>query len=342
MKKTILVGTIAGSLVFSGDTLAASHTVKSGDSLWYISNNYNVTVSQLKTWNNLTSNVIYPGQVLTINSASTGNNSSISGSTTTSTYIVKKGDTFSSIAKRYNLTTAKLQALNPNIININFLKIGQVITVSGTTQSGSTSGSNSSSTSTSISTTTYTVKSGDTFLGIAAKFNISQANLLKLNPQITNANVLRVGQILTVSSNGSSSSTGNPGSSTTISWEQKANSIISTGNKYLGCPYLYGASVTQTNAFDCSSFTKRVFQENGIILPRNSAAQSQVGTPISPSNIRKGDLIFFDTNNDGNINHVAIAMSNTTMLHCQSSIGVSISSLNTYWKPRVVKVTRLF
>ena len=341
MKKTIMAGTIAGSLLFSSNALAASYTVKSGDSLWLISKNHNVTISQLKTWNNLSSELIYPGQVLTINSTSTGSNTSTnSGSTSLSTYTVLSGDTFSGIAKKHNMSTAALKALNTNIININFLSVGQVITVSGSSQSNnSTSTSNgSTSNSSSATTTTYTVKTGDTLSGIASKFKVSQANLLKLNPQITNANVLSVGQVIKVSGNINSSSTGTSGA---ISWQQKADNIITAGNKYLGRPYVLGASITQTSSFDCSSFTKRVFQENGITLPRTSIEQSQIGTSVDLSNIRKGDLVFFDTNYNGVINHVGIAASSTTILHCQSSVGVSVSSLNTYWKPRIVKVTRV-
>ena len=342
MKKTIIAGSIAGSLLFSGNAaLAASYTVKSGDSLWRISKSCNVSVSQLKTWNNLKSDMIYPGQVLTINNSSIGGNTSSSGGgTILATYTVVSGDTFSGIAKKHNMSTAALKALNTNIININFLRVGQVITVSGSSQSNNSTstGSGSSSNSSSATTTTYTVKSGDTFSKIASTFKMSQAELLKLNPQITNINILRVGQVITVSENGNSSSNGSSG---TISWQEKADNIIEAGTEYLGRPYVYGASDTQTNSFDCSSFTKRVFQENGITLPRNSVAQSQVGTSVGLSNIRKGDLVFFDTDYNGVINHVGIAMSSTTIIHCQSSVGVSVSTLNTYWKPRVVKVTRV-
>ena len=352
MKKTIIAGTLAGSLLFSGNALAASYTVKSGDSLWKISKNHNVSISQLKSWNNLSNDTIYPGQILTINSSSSGNTTSSSGSNTNlSTYIVSSGDTFSGIAKKFNLSTSTLKSLNPEIININYLRIGQVIKVSvsssSTTPGSQPSTNNSTTTGSQPSTnnsTKYTVKSGDTFSGIALKFSMSLSTLKSLNPEIVNINKLRIGQVLNVSGNSSNTSssttTGNTSAPTT-SWEAKADAIISSGSKYIGKPYLYGASVTQTNAFDCSSFTMRVFQENGITLPRTSVAQSKIGQSVSLSNLRKGDLVFFDTDFDGVINHVAIAMSNTTLLHSQSSVGVSISSLNTYWQPRVVKITRV-
>lgn len=52
--------------------------------------------------------------------------------TGTSTYTVVSGDTFSKIARRYGLTVAQLQALNPQVTNINLIHVGQVLNVSGT------------------------------------------------------------------------------------------------------------------------------------------------------------------------------------------------------------------
>lgn len=258
MKKFILTSALAGSFLFSAHALAADYTVKSGDSLWKIANANNVTVANLKAWNNLTSDMIYPGQVLNINSSSN----------ISSKYVVAKGDTFYSIAKKFNMSLATLQSLNPQIQNPNLIYVGQEI-------------------------------------------NISK-------------------------------SSSNSGASTATSWEEKANAIIATGKKYIGTPYLYGASTSQTDAFDCSSFTKRVFQENGITLPRTTVEQAAIGTTVSLSNMRKGDLIFFDTNYDGVINHVGIAINSSSMIHCGSSTGVTISSLNSYWNPRITKVTRVF
>ena len=113
MKKFILAGTFAGTLLFSSNALAADYIVQSGDSLWKISKAHNVTVANLKSWNNLSSDTIYPGQVLKTSNSASGN----------STYVVVKGDTFSGIAKKYNMSISALQALNPQIENINLIKI---------------------------------------------------------------------------------------------------------------------------------------------------------------------------------------------------------------------------
>lgn len=66
---------------------------------------------------------------------------------------------------------------------------------SGVYGSGGVSGS--------IKTATYTVKSGDTFSKIASKFGMSIASLKALNPQVSNINVINIGQVLRVSGSGS-------------------------------------------------------------------------------------------------------------------------------------------
>lgn len=292
-------------------------------------------------------NQIRIGQVIKISSNTSSNtnqgSNSSTGSTSASknTYIVKSGDTFSGIAQKHNLRLSELVKLNPQIVNINKLRVGEVVYLTSKVSQSGDSGSNSSNpNNTTNQKNTYTIKSGDTFSAVAKKFNMSVSALLDLNPQIKNPNFIKVGQVVYVSGKTSSGSSSN-GSNATVSWEQKANSVIATGKKYLGAKYLYGASINQTNAFDCSSFTKRVFQENGINLPRTSIEQAQIGTPIAITNIRKGDLIFFDTNYDKVINHVAIVIDESTIIHCATSTGVTISNLNTYWKPRVAKVRRV-
>ena len=84
----------------------------------------------------------------------------------------------------------------------------------------------------------------------------------------------------------------------------------------LGKPYVWGAQ--GPNSFDCSGFTYYVFKNKaGIVLPRTSSAQSKYGTYVSKSNLKAGDLVFFDTNgaNDGNVSHVGMYIGNGQMIH---------------------------
>ena len=95
------------------------YTVKKGDSLYSIATKYNVTVNDIKKLNNLSSNNLSIGQKLNIPS-----NSNTSSSTT---YIVKSGDSLYEIARRYNTTVDSIKKKN-NLVT-NFLTIGQKLVI---------------------------------------------------------------------------------------------------------------------------------------------------------------------------------------------------------------------
>jgi len=77
-----------------------------------------------------------------------------------------------------------------------------------------------------------------------------------------------------------------------------------TAKSLLGRPYVWGA--TGPNKFDCSGFTQKVFSKVGIRIPRNSRAQAKVGQYIDFHNLKRGDMVFFETNKKrpGYITHV--------------------------------------
>lgn len=111
-----------------------------------------------------------------------------------------------------------------------------------------------------------------------------------------------------------------------------ADRIISTGNRYLGVPYKFGAKAGSTSSFDCSSFTQYVYKKFGISLKRTSRSQATQGKYVSRSNLRKGDLVFFSTRTSGGkIAHVGIYAGNGKILHTYGAGGVKYSSINSGW-----------
>ena len=142
-----------------------TYTVKSGDSLWKIANQYGVTVNELKGLNNLTNDSLSIGQVLKIPSSSSNNSSN--------TYTVKAGDSLWNIANKYGITVDELKNLNN--LTSNTLSIGQVLKVP--------SGGN-----------TYTVKAGDSLWSIANRYGIAVDTLKSLNG--LTSNTLNIGQVL--------------------------------------------------------------------------------------------------------------------------------------------------
>ena len=197
----------SSSTTTNTEASAASYTVKSGDTLSGIASQYNTTVNQIASLNQLSNpNLIYVGQVLKLKNGQTTNSSSSSSSstatTTAGTYTVKAGDTLSAIASRYSTSSSTLASLN-SLSNPNLIYVGQVLKVSS---NASTSSSTSSSANSTVTTAaSYTVKSGDTLSAIAAKYGTTYQALASAN-SISNPNDIYVGQVIKVSATATAAS----------------------------------------------------------------------------------------------------------------------------------------
>ena len=142
-----------------------TYTVKPGDTLYGISNQFGVSVTELAELNNIKGSVLQINQVLKIptNEGNNPNNMFM--------YTVKRGDSLYSIAKKYNTTVN-------DIINLNYLKntnlsIGQVLRIPETyTKEEEIVLPNYIN---------YTVKKGDTLYSIAKAYNVSVDTIKKDN-----------------------------------------------------------------------------------------------------------------------------------------------------------------
>lgn len=197
---------IASAMVGADQVEAASHKVQSGDSLWTIAQKHNTTVTNLKKINNLTSDLIYPNQVLETGSSAkdTASKKQESSKSTSNTYTVKAGDTLSGIASKHNISLTNLMKWNG--LDTTLIFPGNVLTVSKQdSQNTKTSGKKETKVS---SSTVYSVVAGDSLSKIGAKYNVSVANLKKWNN--LSSDLIYVGQKLNIagkSSNNSSTST---------------------------------------------------------------------------------------------------------------------------------------
>lgn len=127
----------------------------------------------------------------------------------------------------------------------------------------------------------------------------------------------------------------------------EASSIIRTARKYLGRPYVFGATTGNTRVFDCSSLTEYVYELNGINLPRVARAQARRGYSVSASNLRRGDLLFFNWpgrfRSNHIVGHVAIYIGNGSVIHATPSEGVHIANVarSSYWRSNYLGAKRV-
>lgn len=155
MKKMIftLFLTVAFVCTFATAVSAEEYTIKKGDTLWEISQKYNVTVDQLKSWNGLNSNIIYPAQTLTVSGSKES-----SPSDSSNTYTVRSGDTLWGIANKTGTTTSQL--MKGNNLSSTTIYPGQTLaTTKGVVSSQGTSTQSTSSATPKAKTTSAPKKS---------------------------------------------------------------------------------------------------------------------------------------------------------------------------------------
>ncbi|ARI77341.1 3D domain-containing protein [Halobacillus mangrovi] len=152
MKKTVftVAATVALTGAFATSVSAEEYTIDKGDTLWSISQKYNVSVDQLKSWNNLNSNLIYPNQQLTVSSESKTSNSS-NQSSNASTYTVKSGDTLWEISQKFGVSVDQLMSWNN--LSSTMIYPGDKFSVKGEVAPASTKTSNNSSSNSSATQT---------------------------------------------------------------------------------------------------------------------------------------------------------------------------------------------
>lgn len=122
--------------------------------------------------------------------------------------------------------------------------------------------------------------------------------------------------------------------------ELKVEKLLKTAGSYLGVPYVWGG--VSPTGFDCSGFVHYTFLKSGIILPRSAAAQYTQGTPVAKSNLKKGDLVFFQTYKTG-ASHVGIYAGNGEFIHASSGAGKVIKSplSNVYYTQHYLGARRI-
>lgn len=263
------------------------------------------------------------------------------------TYTIQKGDTLSSIAHKHHTTIAKVRKTN-GLKKGDIIRIGKVLKVP--------TDAYVTYSNTSEEPMKYVIKKGDTLSSIAHKHHTSVTKIRKANA-LRQSQILKVGKILHIPQNNKANQfakVNKPASNKklvaslsnldTIKLEEekreepktfaftdifkskgdkdadKCQRITSLAKTKLGKKYVWGASGYK-NTYDCSSFTKFVYRNVGIDIPRTSIRQSKFGKFVKRSELKKGDLIFFDTSKKrkGYVNHVGIYLGDNKFIHASSA-----------------------
>ena len=111
------------------------------------------------------------------------------------------------------------------------------------------------------------------------------------------------------------------------------NQIVQTAESLLGIPFAINGASPDTG-FDNSGFIYYVLRENGFInCPRGASEQASMGTHTDYGSLRKGDLVYFSTDNSGQADFGGIYLGDGQMIYCpypEEDVQV-VSITSDYW-----------
>ena len=116
---------------------------------------------------------------------------------------------------------------------------------------------------------------------------------------------------------------------------EKASELVISAMGFLGVPYKRGGSSSDTG-FDCSGFVRAMYQQTiGLILPRTADQQAAATRQIDQSELKPGDLVFFNTLRRA-FSHVGIYVGDNKFIHSpKPGAQVRVEDMRIgYWRAR--------
>ncbi|WP_226666648.1 LysM peptidoglycan-binding domain-containing protein [Metabacillus litoralis] len=344
MKQKILGLTataVVGSSLFASAAAADSVKVKSGDTLWSLSRQFETSVDKIKSANGLSNDFLKVGQVLELPSTNKQNTTpvvtpKVETTTTTTTkavtYVVKSGDSLWVIARANNTSVSELKKLNG--LQNDLIRVGQKLVVNKettTTTKETDKKSVVNPTKPISSQSSYSVKAGDSLWKVANQFNITVAEL-KVTNKLT-SDTIQIGQVLKIT--GEIPATDKQTDTVETNPTSKIDIMINEAKALIGTPYVWAGNTPL--GFDCSGYIYYVLNKVTSVSRLSTAGYWDLMKPVS--NPAVGDFVFFTTYKEGP-SHMGIYLGNNEFIHSSSS-GVTISQLsNSYWKERYLGAKR--
>ncbi|MEW6003083.1 MAG: LysM peptidoglycan-binding domain-containing protein [Nitrospirota bacterium] len=350
----ILISVIIIVIFFSSDIFAdTSYKIKKGDNPSKIAKKFKVKLEDIIRANNLNPKNLKPGMEITIPSKEkeslhakkSGRKEDKRPADETaitvmpaeeqegeSYHIVKKGDTLSSISKRYSVALSELREIND--LRSTGLKPGQKILVKR------------------VGPRTYIVRKGDSIYKISRRLNIDVEELKTINSLETD--LIKPGQKIllepelegikkyeaVLSQVRTDEDSEKIPESEDMSKTGLRERLVLFAKKLLDIPYRFGGN--SLIGIDCSAYVQKVYSLIGIDLPRSAREQFDRGRPVDNDELSIGDLVFFRTYASFP-SHVGIYLGNNLFIHASSrGKKVTIDSLKTpYYLKRFIGGKRL-
>lgn len=282
-----------------------AHVVRKSESLHSIARKYNVSVDEIKSVNNLTATHVDKGMRLIIPSNTDSIHKKTGSVARHDTYKAVKGDTLPRIAKKTGVKVTDIRRING--LKGNRVKPGQILAL----------------TSTASKSDRLTASAHTDRLQLINKDLLNEQELTDTLAELTDINA---DSPVDLAKN--------------LKASQADSSLKQSAYSFLGARYRFGG--TNRSALDCSSFTQQVFREQNVKLPRTAREQFYVGNEVTRGDLKKGDLVFFQTYANFP-SHVGIYLGNRKMIHASSrEHRVVISTMDTpYYLSRYLGARRM-
>jgi cell wall-associated NlpC family hydrolase len=283
-----------------------AHIVRKSESLHSIARKYHVSVDELKSVNNLTAAHVDKGMRLIIPSNADASLKKTAVVARQESYKVLKGDSLPRIAKKTGVKMADIRRLNG--LKSNRVKPGLILALVSPAPKTISS--------------PLAAKNSDR-LQLINKDLLNEQELTDTLAELTDINSDRPVDL-----------------AKSLKAGQADSSLKKSAYSFLGARYRFGG--TSRSALDCSSFTQQVFREQSVKLPRTAREQFYVGNEVSRGDLKKGDLVFFQTYASFP-SHVGIYLGNRKMIHASSrEHRVVISTMDTpYYLSRYLGARRM-
>nr|WP_317198962.1 LysM peptidoglycan-binding domain-containing protein [uncultured Psychrobacter sp.] len=265
-----------------------SYVVQSGDTLIGTANRFDMSVTQLATYNNLSSRAdlligqklwLVPGKVKAPASTPAAPSTRSSGSSSSSSkiptksYTVKSGDGLIALARQFNIPTSTLANLN-GLSTTDSLYVGQRLVVPASANV-STNRSNDTTSNSSVSTTNYTVKSGETLIGIANSLDVSASEIAAVNSSFNARARLQRGQTIKV-----------PVSKDTVERQLNDKPVsykVQSGDTLTGVANRYNIGLSELAAANNLTTRSNLIRGRTITIPAKDSAPSSASSSNSTS-----------------------------------------------------------